>query len=238
MLRELILHPQELAENLANRLYTNYKPLDIRLLQYEAMSGKLTDAEFRELVIQHFFKSSAKLYTETTPFVGSWKKAINHYMEHKFLNYRGYALGKERVIDYVTQLRYRLEGARRWFISHNWKPLYPSEYFDLRRLTKQEVGFEFTIKAWNKHQAYLKTKKATDLKDERKATERLKRNADSTKYKTQIKRFLSERITISQLHDYVANNLPPDYLRELPMTIQKMMAEPAPVKRTRKNKSV
>lgn len=233
-LRELILHPQELAENLANKQYISYKPIDVRLLLAEAMNGKLTDSEFRELIIQDFFKSSNRLWTEKTPYIGSWKKAINQWMEHQFLNYRGHALGKERLIDYVEQLRYRLEGARRWFLSHDFRPLYPGDYFDLRRQTSQEMGFAFTVKAWQKHQQYLKTKTAKDLKEERKAADRLKRNADSTKYKREIKRFLNERITLSQLHNYVYNNLPESFMKELPATIQKMMAEPAPVRRTKK----
>jgi len=233
-LRDLILHPQELAENLANKCYISYKPIDVRMLHAESMNGKLTDAEFRELIIQDFFKSSNRLWTETTPYVGSWKKAINHLMEHLFLNYRGKALGKERVIDYVEQLRYRLEGARRWFLSHDHRPLYPSDYFDVRRKTSQEMGFAYTIKAWQSHQQYLKTKDAKELQEEKKAAARLKRNADSTKYKREITRFLNGRISIMQLNNYVENNLPPDYLMELPKTIQKMMSEPAPARRKRK----
>ena len=56
-LQNLIVHPQELAVNLANGEYMNYKPIDIRYLFKEAFSGTLTNDEFRELAIQDFFKS-------------------------------------------------------------------------------------------------------------------------------------------------------------------------------------
>lgn len=73
-LQNLILHPQDLAVNLANKEYNNYKPIDIRYLFKEAYSGTMLKEDFRQLVIQDFFKSISKIYKNSTPLLRSWKK--------------------------------------------------------------------------------------------------------------------------------------------------------------------
>lgn len=224
-LRDLIIHPQELAENLTAGMYNNYSPIDVRALYREAYAGRLTSEEFRELVIQDFFKTSAKIWREATPYAGSWKKAINLWMKHKFRSFNGTALHKTAIVDQVTQLRWRLDQARRWFMRSGVKALYPSDYFDITRTTSKEIGFEYTIKAWQRHLKYMETLPKEEVLVKKRAERRKKRNADATKYEAQVRRFLRNRITLPQLYEFVSNNLPGEFLQELPKTLQKKMAE-------------
>jgi len=112
-LQNQILHPQELAEGLANGDFNDYKPIDLQLLKEEAMYGFLTAAEFRELFFNDFFKSSAKLFKDKEVFVGCWYNAIAGLLYSKSFTVNGYAYRKDMLTDYVPQYRWRLEYARK-----------------------------------------------------------------------------------------------------------------------------
>ena len=222
-LRGLMLHPQQLANELAAGKYDNYIPIDVRILYREAMGGYLTRAEFRELVIQDFFKNSAKLYRGATVYAGSWKKAINYWMQSKFINWQGYHFQKHIVIDYVTELRWRLEHARKFFIKTGIPALYPSNYFDLTRTQSREIGFEFTAKAWKRQLAY----NAKLPQEQKKLVKKQKQRHEVINYAKKqdiaINRFLKNKYSLNQLLDYFRNNLPPAYLEALPGTLNRMM---------------
>ncbi|OIQ22016.1 MAG: hypothetical protein BM557_01160 [Flavobacterium sp. MedPE-SWcel] len=229
-LREQILHPQELAEQLTNNEYDNHIPIDIRILSKEAMYGTMPNEEYRQLVIQDLFKQSAKMWRNSTPYVGSWKNAINHWLELRFMsnitNSEKVPWHKSTILEKVTEYRWRLENARRWFLKSNVKvkPLYPSDYFDTQRKTSREVGFEFTEKNWKDHLKY--TAKLPENKRNKKlaAEERKQRLNDSKKLERVINRFIKEKITLDQLIEYVQHNLPEQYYDELPKTLQQKMA--------------
>ena len=223
-LRDLILHPQELAERLAQGLFNNYVPIDVRLLYKEAYNGTLTTTEFHQLVVQDFFCTTAKLYRDTTPYTGSWKNAINCWMQNKFLNYKGIVFNKTNIVDDVSQLRWRIDHARRWFSRTGINPLYPSNYFDITRKTSKEIGFEFTRKAWDLHVKYEEGRAIKKRKLERNAEERLKKINHAKKFESEIKRFLRNKITLPQLYDYVSRNLPAEFYKKLPETINRMMS--------------
>src|SRR5690606_23629080 len=189
------------------------------LLHKEAYNGTLTRAEFRELVIQDFIKNSAKLYRDTTPFAGSWKNAINHWMQNKFLTYNDIEFNKANIVEDVQQLRWRLEHARKWFNRTGISPLYPSNYFDITRKTSREIGFEYTKKAWERHVKYMESQPVKKRQLQRKAEARLKQINHSKKYENEIRRFLKNKISLPQLIDYVQNNLPQDFYAKLPQTL-------------------
>ncbi|HEX8269790.1 MAG TPA: hypothetical protein VF581_07850 [Flavobacterium sp.] len=222
-LAALILHPQELAERLAAHEFDNYTPIDIRLLEKEAFTGTLNREEFREIVLQDFIKNSAKLWRNSKPYTGSWKNFINLYYENKFVGHNGLAFNKYTLIDDISEMRWRLEYARKYFIRNSeLSILFPSYYFDFTRTTAKEVGFEYTKKAWQKHQKYqkdseLRKKKIEAIANRRKGSLNLVKKSE-----TEIKRFLNNRITLSQLFDYVEKNLPAEFLAALPDNIEKM----------------
>ncbi|WP_309613719.1 hypothetical protein [Flavobacterium sp.] len=220
-LQELILHPQELAENLANGDYHNYKPIDIRYLYKEAFSGTLTSEEFRELAIQDFFKSISKIYKSSTPFAGSYKKAINLYYQNKWIAFTGNSFNKSVLVDEISQMRWRTEWARKWFIKNEFTPLFPYNYFDMTRKTSKEVGFEYTKAKWNEHLVAIAKYDALKKKQQSNATKRTQTINHSKKCETALTRFFKNKLTYSQLFDYVEQNLPKQYLEKLPDLILK-----------------
>ena len=220
-LQELILHPQELAENLANGDYHNYKPIDIRYLYKEAFSGTLNNEEFRELAIQDFFKSISKIYKSSTPFAGSYKKAINLYYQNKWIAFTGNSFNKSVLVDEISQMRWRIEWARKWFVKNEFTPLFPYNYFDMTRKTAKEVGFEYTKAKWNEHLKAIAKYDALKNKQQANATKRKETINHSKKCENAVTRFFKNKLTYSQLFDYVEQNLPKQYLEKLPDLILK-----------------
>ncbi len=220
-LQELILHPQELAENLANGNYHNYKPIDIRYLYKEAFSGTLTNEEFRELAIQDFFKSVSKIYKSSTPFVGSYKKAINLYYQNKWIAFTGNSFNKSVLVDEISQMRWRIEWARKWFAKNEFSPLFPYDYFDMTRKAAKEVGFEYTKTKLNEHLSAIAKYDAIKKKQQSNAIKRKETINHSKKCETALNRFFKNKLTYSQLFDYVEQNLPKQYLEKLPDLILK-----------------
>lgn len=220
-LQELILHPQELAENLANGDYHDYKPIDIRYLYKEAFNGTLTSEEFRELAIQDFFKSISKIYKSSTPFAGSYKKAINLYYQNKWISFTGSSFKKSVLVDEITQMRWRTQWARKWFVKNEFPPLFPYDYFDMTRKTAKEVGFEYTKAKWNEHLTALAKYDVLKKKQQSSAKRRKEVINHSKKCENALNRFFKNKLNYSQLFDYVEQNLPPQYLEKLPDLILK-----------------
>ncbi|WP_395074583.1 hypothetical protein [Flavobacterium sp.] len=220
-LQTLIVHPQELAVNLANGEYMNYKPIDIRHLFKEAFSGTLTNDEFRKLAIQDFFKSISKIYRFSTPFAGSWKKAITLYYQNKWIAFTGNSFNKSVLVDEIQQMRWRMEWARKWFIKNQFPPLFPYDYFDMTRKTSKEVGFEYTKAKWNEHLLSIAKYDALKKKQECNAVRRKETINHAKKCETAVNRFFKNKVTYTQLFDYVEKNLPKQYIEKLPDIILK-----------------
>ncbi len=221
-LQNTIIHPQELALQLEAGHWNSYVPIDIRHLFKEAYAGTLTRDEFRELVIQDFFKSAAKLYRQTTPFAGSWKKAINHWYAVKFKAWTGDNFNKNVVFDDIQELRWRLEHARKFFSKVEFNPLYPSLYFDVSRTLRGEMGFEYTKVAWQRSQQYEKGEKERKRQRDKSAEKRKLQINYAKRCETEVRRFLKHKISFPQLLDYVEKNLPAEFKEKLPGIIEKI----------------
>jgi hypothetical protein len=219
-LENLIMHPQELAVNLSNHEYSNYRPIDLRILFKEAYSGTMPKESFRELIIQDFFKSISKIYRNSTPFAGSWKKAINFYMQNKFIAFTGDAFNKQSIVDDIHELRWRIEWARKWFVKNsNVNPLFPADYFDMTRKTSKEIGFEYTKVKYNEH---LKSKAKYEILKKKREADAVRRKVTinhAKKFENEVNRFFKDKTTLPQLYDYVENNLPSEFLEKLPQMI-------------------
>ncbi len=224
-LKNTILRPQELAENLANKQYNNYKPFDFRILEKEAYHGTLLKEEFRQLVIQDFFKSMSKIYKNSSPYAGSWKKAINLYLQYKWIAFTGDSFNKANILDDIVQMRWRGEWARKWFVKNDFPPLFPYDYFDMTRRTSKEVGFEYTKVKWGEHLQGKAKYEALKKKQEANAIRRKQTINYSKKCENEVNRFFKNKITMPQLFDYVEKNLPKEYLEKLPKMIEKKTLE-------------
>ena len=227
MFRTLLIHPQQLAEELASGMHDNYRSIPLRELQSEAFRGTLVNEEFRQLVLYDFFKASAKFWRDCAPdkkpFVGVWKKAINLYLEHKFMAFTGGAFNKSVIVDDIEQLRWRLEHVRKYRIRNpNWQMLFPSDYFDFRREHNKEGGFEFTKKAWAKHKKYRDGAEARKRRAEVQSELRTKHINYAKKCETQIRKFYKNQMSMPELLHYVEHNLPSQFMQELPGMIEKI----------------
>lgn len=220
-LQNLIIHPQELAVSLADKQYNNYKPIDLRYLKEEAYHGTMLKEEFRELCIQDFFKSMSKIYKNSTPFAGSWKKAIRLYMDNKWISFTGDSFNKTNILGDITQMRWRGEWARKWFIKNEFTPLFPYDYFDMTRKTSKEVGFEYTKSKYAEHLQSKVKYEALKKKQQANAVRRKEKMNHSKKCENEVNRFFRDKITMPQLFDYVEKNLPTEYLEKLPSMIEK-----------------
>lgn len=223
-LRSLIMHPQDLAIKLASGHYLNYIPIDKRKLYNEAYNGTLTRYEYRELVIQDFFKSAAKLYRFSNVYIGSWKNTINLYQNYKWLTKDNIPFNKYVVYEDITQLRWRLEDARKWFARPNVKVsvLFPSLYFDFTRKTKNEIGFEYTAKRWERHVKYMENLPVRKRKTESNAQGRKLKINHTKKYETAVNQFMKGKKDFHWLVDYVENNLPIQFYNSLNYTLESL----------------
>lgn len=223
ILQELIVDPQQLAVELAQQKHFGYVPIDLRHFEREAFTGTMTQEDFRQLVIQDFFKSAAKLYRETSPWAGSWKKAINLYYERKFVRWNGNSFNKADILQDIPELRWRLENVRKYQLRNpDWQLLFPNQYFDFSRDSAKEGGFEYTVKAWKSHLSYMAGKEARKRRTEAEAERRKRKINHAKKCENEIKRFFKNKISIEQLHDYVHNNLPDEFKLKLPEMMERI----------------
>lgn len=220
-LKNTLLHPIELAEKLSAGDYTNYTPIDIRVLVKEAYHGHLSRDEFREVVIQDFFKTAAKLYRGKNVFVGAWLNTINDYYNTKLLAFNGVAFNKYVLIDTIIEWRWRLEYARKWFAKHNEvRILFPSDYFDFQRKTNKEIGFEYTKKAYSNHLKSIEKTEARLKNQKLKAEKRQYRNTRLKMVDNKVNQFFRNKINYQELYNYVKNNYP-EFTEKLALMINK-----------------
>jgi hypothetical protein len=217
-LEKTILHPMELAQRLSNGDFNNYTPIDIRFLHREAMYGTLTREEFNAIIVQDFFKTAAKYYKNHTVYVGSWKKAIESWTSERFTRNNGNGIhlyNKQLMVDLLSEYRWRLKNSERFYLKSKINRLFPSDYFDFTRKTKQEIGFEYTATAYKRHQEYLKREPELKKRAKNKAAKRVINNSYAKKYDLILQRFFKNRITFEQLYDYVKDNLPVNFMEKL-----------------------
>ncbi len=221
-----ILNNQDFAQKLAAGDFNNHQRIDKRYFYKEARNGTINREDFKTLIIQEFFKNAAKLYLGKTPYVGSWKKAINSYEEKLFVvNNGSFSLyNKELMTDKLDEFLWRLNTAHKWFTKTGVSPLFPSDYFDFTRTSKSEIGFEYTRNSWKNHLKYLETKPKLALSVKKKALIRKKNIDHSKKFERKLSDNYNNKLSEDDLIDFVANNLPANYLKKLPESVARHRA--------------
>lgn len=219
-----IEHEQELSEKLSNNEYINHTPIDIRLLTHEAYKGTLSNEEFRQVVIQDFFRTANKLFKNSpTVYVGSWRKTINRYLQAKFMLYNDKPMQKVNILEDIQELRWSVEWSRKWFLQNpDVKILYPNDYFDFSRQKTFEIGFEYIRKTkYKEHLQKIENKKTAKSKADAKA----KRRAYSYRFNAAISRFINNKTTFDQLKAFVKNNLPKEFNENLLVKVNAALKE-------------
>jgi hypothetical protein len=218
MLENVIIPDQALAKNLYAGIYNNYSRIKKTVFDKEAYSGTMSRENFKTLIVQEFFKNAARLYRDKRVFVGSWKIAINSYMEKMFLANNGngtFLYSKQLMADKLEEMLWRLNNASQWFNKTKISPLFPNQYFDFTRKTAKEIGFEYTANAFRKHKEYLATKPRKEKEVAKKATERAVKINHSKKFDTILNRFFKNRISYTEVIEYVNTNLPAEFMQKL-----------------------
>lgn len=222
-LRNTTLADTNLAVRLASGEFHNYKHLDFEVLEKEAYSGTLTRPEKMELVKHEFFKHLSRIYRGSTPYAGTYQKALVLFEDQFYVsNGNGkFLISKDMMVDKLKEWTWRINFAQRWFLKTGIRPLNPHDYLDPTRTDKNEIGFAYTKKAWDKH---LKNKQKEPIKAaliKKNAAIRKAKINHSKKYHTYESRFFNNKITLTELITYVKDNLPANYMQEVLNSIKK-----------------
>lgn len=203
-LRQRLEEKEDFGLDLAAHRYDNYTPLRMEILEKEAFSGTLDRDEFKELVLQDFFKTAAKLWKDKRPFPGSWIKAYNHWMAQKWVTPGGMSSNKHNILTRIPELRYRLQSVARFLKKHEeFNLLFPGDYFDTTRTTAKEGGFEYTRKAWKKHQDYVTGKNSAEKQAVATAKKRKRRLSDLQKVDNHVNNYLKGKFDLQELFSKV-----------------------------------
>ncbi|WP_130735494.1 hypothetical protein [Flavobacterium sp. J27] len=212
-LEKLIEDKLTFCNNLAQGVYNNWIPIDIRCLHLEAKQGTISREEFKELHIQEQLKSLAKLYknSNSKPYFGSWLKAYDLLLQYQFLNPNGHLYHKDLMVDKQQEYRWRINHANKWFTKTGVRPLFPHQYLDPTRTTPKEVGFAYTKKAFLKHKKDIQDRMNTENVIILNAKKRKERINYAKKFDLVIRRFMNNRLSLNDTFDYIKNNLPEQY---------------------------
>lgn len=216
---------QCLMEDLTKGNYHKYRFLHRKHIEFEAISGNLTKTEFRELLLQIFLKMSSSIWTNTTPTIATWQKAFNIINEDLLLNNNNSIPNKQTLLYLFDNLVWRLTYAKRYFRKFTeFRPLYPSQYFDPTRKSKKSGGFAHTIEALKVHLKYQDEAKLRKIDQAKEAAKRNKRYKAIELVEKKLRQLKNGKINLSDLHDYVNNNqyIPQDVRVKLPEYIQRI----------------
>lgn len=215
-LQESLLADNKLAVRLAAGEFHNHSRIDLNDLKTECYSGTMIREEMLELVKNEFFKNLSKIYRQSTPYAGSWQKALNQFDEQFYVsNGNGkFLVRKEVMIDTLEKFLWMINKANRWFTKTGIRPLNPHDYLDKTRNHKMEIGFYYLEKAYSKHLKELQTKPIEAKKTEKKAALRKVAIDYNTRYHRKKADCLNNRISIDQFIDFVDKNLPPAFLQQ------------------------
>lgn len=221
-LREYALTDTNLPTRLASGEFHNYKRIDLDVLEKEAYSGTLGRDEMMILVKHEFFKHLSRIYKNSTPFAGTYQKALTSFEDQFFVsNGNGrHLISKSHMVDKLRQWVWMINSAQRWFVKTGIRPLNPHDYLDTTRTHKKEIGFWYTEKAYKKHliEVSKKSDEATKLKKQ--AAIRKAKINHSAKYDLWESRLHKAKITPEQFITFIKDNLPANYMAKIPKSIK------------------
>ncbi|MFL0063716.1 hypothetical protein [Tenacibaculum maritimum] len=208
---------KDFAAKLANGEFENYRGLRYDYLSKIDQYGLLSTDEFKQIVIQDFIKSSAKIWKKHNVYVGEWKKTINLLKTQLFKN----ITHKSTVIKKLKELRWKLDFARTWFSKkEDVNALFPFAYFDKTRTNSNELGFYGLHSIWKSHLKYQEKKAQNDKELAQNSSARKRKLSMQKKLTRAISKYDLGQFTYRQLFNYVQDNLSHDYLTLLPALIK------------------
>lgn len=223
-----ILTQYDLAHNLQSGTYNKYRFTHRSAFIYEIHSGDLTKEEYRELLLQTFFKMSAALWRDLPEDkrvrVGSWYNAYTFAKESLLLTHNNELPTKKVAFYLFENLIYRLTNAKHFFRKRpEYNILYPSQYFDPYRKTAKSGGFAYTEKFLKDRDKRRERKEKLFDKVQKEAGKRNVNYKAIEFLQQKCKQMVTGKITLEQLYNYAYDNrnIPFKVRQRLPEFIQK-----------------
>lgn len=223
-LRKIVSPGPKLIQDLTNGVYDNYNFTLRNNLEHEAMYGNLDKDEFRHLLIQIFCMMAAPIWRDKDVYIGSWYKAFEIINDEFIMNFNDTVPGKITAMFLFDKLVFRLTAAKTYFRDFpDFRPLFPSQYFDPTRKTKGSGGFGYTIEALKKSEAYAEMRRK---RKEKRNAAAIVRNANEKArelVKNKVNEYKNSKINFDQLYDYVINNahIPKEIAAELSIHVRR-----------------
>lgn len=214
-LQDATLSDTNLAKRLAAGEFHAHKRIEKVYLYEVANHGSLTKEEFYEAIRNEFFKNLSKIYRQSTPFAGTYQKAMEQF-EDRFTYNNGNGkqlVHKATMVDILQRYLWMVNYAHRWFTKTGIRPLNPHDYLDRTRTHKKEIGFDYLEKAYAKH---LKTIENNPLKAKKAA-----KNGELRKiainhnklFDQKLTACSNNRISVDEFIEFVDKHLPPAFLQ-------------------------
>lgn len=206
--------PFNLARRLSLGEFDYYTPIDQKKLVAHLGSPELSDNDFRDIVVQDFVKSAARLWKDNQGSAQSWYRAIEFIQNNQALNnFTGNASTKIKIYGWLMEHRYRLRWAMGWFKKQEWSGvIYPNLYFDPLRELPNQVSFAFTKKVWkqrNQKKLALAAKRKREALKNKRAKEALSaQRQDLKRLDAAIKRYFDKIYSLEDLIQYCIKDLP------------------------------
>lgn len=215
-LKQRIQEQNKLAAEISSKKHTNTPTLPVNVLQQEASSGTLSREEFKTLLIQDFFIYSSKLWANSTPYAGSFIKAMRMFEDNEFQSPNGSVYHKDTMLKSMIKYRWMVERASSWLKNHGKYTLYPHLYFDFTRTEKHEGGFWHWSKRYDSQQARKKTAQNNKVSQVAKGKAR---KSDHRKAVSAINKYLNDKMNLTELQEYISVNLPNKFTKKLAVMI-------------------
>jgi len=211
-LKQRILEPNKLAAEISAKKHQHTPTLPIQALKQEAESGTLSREEFKTLLIQDFFIYSSKLWANSSPYTGSFIKAIRMFEDNEFQAANGFLYHKDTMLKSIIKYRWMADRASNWLKNYGKYTLYPHLYFDFTRTEKHEGGFWLWSNRYDSQQARKKTAQNNKVSQVAKGNARKK---DHRKAVTAINKYLKNKMNLTDLQEYIAANLPHKFTKKI-----------------------
>jgi len=211
-LKQRIQEQNKLAAEISSKKHQQTPTLPIQVLKQEAESGTLSREEFKTLLIQDFFIYSSKLWANSTPYAGSFIKAMRMFEDNEFQSPNGSVYHKDTMLKSITKYRWMVDRASSWLKNHCKYTLYPHLYFDFTRTEKHEGGFWHWSNRYDSQQARKKKAQNNKVSQVAKGKER---KADHRKAVKHINKYLNKKMNLTELQEYIAANLPHSFTKKL-----------------------
>ena len=211
-LKQRIQEQNKLAADFEAKKHKNTPTLPVNVLQQEAGAGTLSREEFKTLLIQDFFIYSSKLWANSTPYAGSFIKAMRMFEENEFQSPNGSLYHKDTMLKSIIKYRWMVDRAASWLKNHGKYTLYPHLYFDFTRTEKHEGGFWHWSNRYENQQA--RKKKVQNNKVSLVAKGKV-RKSDHRKAVKHINKYLNKKMNLTELQEYIAANLPNKFTEKL-----------------------